>query len=376
MGGTAVDASTFPLVSADSHVNEPRKLWWDGLPGSMREKAPARLVPDNDGSWSMWKHEQTTPTQAQQDLQEEQARNQANDLNYRYKIMHEDGIAGECVFPTIGLYVWDLEDPQLGRACCEVYNDWIADTIESKSPRHRCAGIIPTWSIDDALAELRRIKALGLGAPMLPLRGMPYEYNHRYWEPLWDAIEEEGMPVVMHQGTGHDMLFYRGPGAAVANLLATQSMAPRTTGLLAMSGVLENHPGLQFIMVETNAGWISWAMDTLDWYYDAFQLNPGWVKPILKEKPSFYVKRQIHGTFQKDFTGVNNIPLTGAAPVMWGSDYPHGEGTYPHSRKVVRECCDGLSEADARAVVRGTAIEVFGFDPDAVATVCPAAPGA
>ncbi len=206
---------------------------------------------------------------------------------------------------------------------------------------------------------------------MLPLRGMPHEYNHRYWEPLWDAIEETGMPVVMHQGTGHDMLFYRGPGAAVANLLATQSMAPRTAGLLAMSGVLENHPGLQFVMVETNAGWISWAMDTLDWYYDAFQLNPGWVKPILKEKPSFYVKRQIHGTFQKDFTGVNNIPLTGAAPVMWGSDYPHGEGTYPHSRKVVREVCDGLTDAQARAVVGGTAIELFGFDPDAVSTVCP-----
>ena len=75
-------------------------------------------------------------------------------------------------------------------------------------------------------------------------------------------------------------------------------------------------------------------------------------------------------------TGVHNIALTGAAPVLWGSDYPHAEGTYPHSRKVVREMCAALSEADARAVVRGTAIEVFGFDPDAVATVCPAAPGA
>src|SRR5271163_2222007 len=69
----------------------------------MREQAPARLVPDNDGPWSMWKHEQTTPTQAQQDLQQERLRNQANDLNYRYKIMHDDGIAGECVFPTIGV---------------------------------------------------------------------------------------------------------------------------------------------------------------------------------------------------------------------------------------------------------------------------------
>jgi len=63
------------------------------------------------------------------------------------------------------------------------------------------------------------------------------------------------------------------------------------------------------------------------------------------------------------------------APVMWGSDYPHGEGTYPHSRKVVREMCDGLPQAQARAVVGGTAIELFGFDPAAVATVCPPSVG-
>ena len=76
-------------------------------------------------------------------------------------------------------------------------------------------------------------------------------------EALIDAaIAETGLPVVMHQGSGHDMLFYRGRGATVSNLLATQSMAPRTAGLLAMSGVLENHPDLHFVFVETNAAWI------------------------------------------------------------------------------------------------------------------------
>jgi predicted TIM-barrel fold metal-dependent hydrolase len=362
-----VDASSLPLISADSHVNEPRLLWWDALPESMRGAAPARIRPTEEGAWEMGKHSETDKTQAQIDRDNEMSRMEVNDLAYRLKIMAADGLNGECVFPTIGLYIWDLEDAELGQACCEIYNDWIYDTIESKSDRHRCSGLIPTWNIEQAVKEVRRIAPMGL-YPMLPVRGVPHEYNHKYWEPLWDAIEETGQPIVLHQGTGHDMLFYRGPGAAVSNLLATQSMAPRSAGLLSTSGVLERHPGLHFVFVETNAAWISWAMDTLDFYYDSFQEYAGWVKPILPEKPSHYIREQIHGTFQWDPTGVNNINRTGVKPLMWGSDYPHAEGTYPHSRKIVVELCEPLDEADARAMVGGTAVDLFGFDREAVST--------
>jgi predicted TIM-barrel fold metal-dependent hydrolase len=363
-----MDTSTIPLISGDSHVNEPRKLWWDNLPASMRDKAPARIRPSEEGAWEMKRHDATSLTQAQKDREEEAARNEQNDLGYRLKVMREDGISAECVFPTIGLYVWDMDDASMGEACCEIYNDWIFDSIESKSARHSCAGLIPTWNIESALREIRRISAMGLGSIMLPLRGVPHEYNSPEWEPVWDAVEEAGLPVVMHQGSGHDMLFYRGPGAAVANLLATQSMAPRSAALLTTSGALERHPGLHVVFVETNAAWISWAMDTLDSYYDAFLAQPGWVRPLLKEKPSHYISRQIHSTFQWDPTGLNNVSRTGTAPLLWGSDYPHSEGTYPHSRKIVQEQFEAMSLADATAILGGTATSLFNFDPQLVTT--------
>jgi predicted TIM-barrel fold metal-dependent hydrolase len=363
-----MDTSQVTLVSADAHVNEPRSLWWDGLPASMRDSAPARIRPSEEGAWEMKSHDATTLTQAQKDLREERERNEANNLDYRLKVMREDGISAECVFPTIGLYLWELEDAELGQACCEIYNDWIYDTLESKSKRHSCAGLIPTWDMDAAVREVRRIESMGLGSIMLPLRGVPYEYNSPEWEPLWSAVEEAGLPVVMHQGSGHDMLFYRGPGAAVANLLATQSMAPRTAGLLATSGALERHPGLHVVFVETNGAWLSWAMDTLDSYYDAFLAIPGWVRPELKEKPSHYLANQVHCTFQWDPTGIRNIERTGVRALLWGSDYPHSEGTYPNSRRMVQELCAGMTDADAQAILGGTATELFNFDPELVAT--------
>jgi len=373
-----VDTSTLPLVSADSHVAEPRFLWRDQLPESMRDQAPKTIVPSDEGSWELVEHRkgstsalrvpgETSEQQALRERAEERQRLAALEPDARLEVMKEDGIAAECIFPSIGLHIWMMTDASVGQACCEIYNDWIYDQLESKSPRWRCAGLIPTWTIDGAVKEVKRIAALGLGAAMLPLVGAP-EYNDPYWEPLWDAIEESGLPTVMHQGTGHSMLFYRGPGAAVTNLLATQSMAPRTAGLLSTSGVLERHPSLHFVFVEVNASWIAWSMDTLDYYYDAFQRyqddwGRNWVRPVLAEKPSFYIHRQVHATFQDDPSALATIERTGVEALLWGSDYPHEESTYPESRSTVQRLFGSLDAADAARIVGGTAAEVFHFEP-------------
>ena len=145
----------------------------------------------------------------------------------------------------------------------------------------------------------------------------------------------------MHQGTGHDMIFYRGWGSATANLLTTQSMAARATALLSCGGVLERYPALHVVLVEVNAGWMAWTMSTLDEYYQAHE---HWSKPKLAELPSHYIRRQIHATFQQDAVAIHNIPLTGADCLLWGNDYPHPESTYPNSNKVLDDVLAGVPD--------------------------------
>jgi predicted TIM-barrel fold metal-dependent hydrolase len=163
----------------------------------------------------------------------------------------------------------------------------------------------------------------------------------------------------MHQGTGHDMIFYRGWGSATANLLATQSMAAHTTALLSCGGVLERHPQLHFVLVEVNAGWLAWAMSTLDQYYLA---HAHWSKPKLRELPSAYIRRQIHATFQDDPVAIHNIPLTGTDALLWGNDYPHPESTYPESNAVLTQLLEDVDEADARRVTSTNTAALFDFD--------------
>jgi len=369
--------TTVPLISADSHVEEPTRLWSENLSADMVARLPAELGADFHAASQFAQRigveefydarEVTDAALAAGAADGDALRELTVDVDRRFAIMRRDGISGECIYPTSGLYVWNIEDPELGTACCRLYNDWVYDRLESRSPRFRCAGMIPTWDVAGAIAEVERIAALGMAAAMLPLVGTP-EYNHRQWQPLWHVIEETGLPVVMHQGSGHDMLFYRGPGASVSNLLATQSMAPRGASLLATSGVLAAHPELHFVFVETNAGWLSWAMSTVDYYSRAFQEYEGWVKPVLPEPPSVYMARQIHGTFQYDPVAIGALGFTGAAPLLWGSDFPHAEGTYPRSRETVAELFAGVPIEQASAMVGGTAANLFGFDPSVLTT--------
>ena len=136
----------------------------------------------------------------------------------------------------------------------------------------------------------------------------------------------------MHQGTGHDMIFYRGWGSATANLLATQSMAARATALLSCGGVLERLPD-----AARGARGGQCRMDGMD-HEHARRVLPSaqdWSKPKLQELPSHYIRRQIHATFQQDAVAIHNIALTGADCMLWGNDYPHPESTYPNSNKVL-----------------------------------------
>ncbi|MAG31078.1 MAG: hypothetical protein CL908_09340 [Deltaproteobacteria bacterium] len=372
-----MDLASLPLISGDSHVEEPSSLWYENLTPKMREALPAELGPANQTALQFAKRigiagaeETKGVTEAAEaagatDVEGLQAL--TVDLERRLAVMREDGLSGECIYPTAGLFVWSIADAAVGEACCRLYNDWIHDRMETRSPRFRCAGLIPTWDVDVAVAEVEHIASLGLAAAMLPLVGTP-PYNHRRWAPLWRAIEEAGLPVAMHQGSGHDMLFYRGPGAAVANLLATQSMAPRATALLATSGVLADHPGLHFVFVEANTAWLAWTMCTVDNYYEAFQEYEGWVRPLLPEKPSTYMARQIHGTFQIDPVAIDNLRTTGVAPLLWGSDFPHAEGTYPNSRQRVIEMGEEIDIDSGADIFGGTAARLFKFDPDVLTT--------
>lgn len=363
-----MDAAELPKISADSHVDEPHDLWFDRMPPPLRDRAPRRIQASADGGWRLvvdgsdigWEGVSTKAEAQALDAE----RIAVITTEAREAMMRNDGLNGEIVYPTIGLYAYAIDDAEVGSAACRVYNDWILERLGGH-PRIRVAAMLPTWDAEMAITEVARMAPHeSVGGLLLPLVGTP-EWNLPQWEPLWAAIAETGRPAVMHQGTGHDMIFYRGWGSPTANLLTTQSMAPRAAALLSCSGVLERHPDLHVVMVEVNAGWMAWAMSTLDHYH---RDHAHWSKPELAEPPSAYLRRQVHATFQDDPVAINNLGLTGVDCLLWGNDYPHPESTYPDSNRVLDGLLAGVSEADARAMTSGNAQRLFGFSSEILRT--------
>jgi len=357
-----VDAATSSKISADSHVDEPHDLWYERMDRDKRDRAPRRIQSGGEGGWTLvvddspvgWDNKS-----AEEAAAAEQERTAAVSPDARLEMLRTDFVNAEIIYPTIGLYAWNVEDPTVGRQACRVYNDWILERLGGVE-RIRLAAMIPTWDLAMAIDEVERLGAHeSVGGLLLPLVGTP-EWNSQEWEPLWGAVQATGKPAVMHQGTGHDMIFYRGWGSATTNLLTTQSMAPRAAGLLSCGGVLARHPDLHVVMVEVNAGWMAWTMSTLDEYYLAHR-DIGWTKPILPELPSHYLRRQVHATFQDDPVAIHNIPLTGTDCLLWGNDFPHPESTYPNSNQVLDALLKDVTDADADAVVFDNARRLFGF---------------
>jgi predicted TIM-barrel fold metal-dependent hydrolase len=375
-----VDVSVLPKISADAHVNEPHDLWFTRLAEELRDAAPHRIQTEEDGGWRLVVNgalDESGGSQRSADglseghstagaamraaLAEEDRQREADAaVDVRLTMMRTDGLNAEMVYPTIGLYVYGVDRSDVGIASCRVYNDWIHERLGDDCARIRYAALIPTWDVATAITEVERVAQWrGVGAAMLPLVGT-LSWKMPEWEPLWSAISEAGVPVVMHQGTGHSMIFFRGWGSPTANLLATQSMASWTSALLSCGGVLERHPDLHFVLVEVNAGWMAWTMSTLDEYFLAHQAQAR--KPHLPELPSHYLRRQVHATFQRDPIAVACREFTGVECLLWGNDFPHAEGTFPHSAKVLEDLLTGVDPLQAARITGQNALEIFGFD--------------
>ena len=152
----------------------------------------------------------------------------------------------------------------------------------------------------------------------------------------------------------------RGPGGAVINyLLGAQLDGPMVILMLAAGGALDRFPGLRIVTVETGAAWLGWIMTQADSIYEDHSM---FARPKLSMKPSELIRRQCHATFMYDPVAINNRHITGIETLMWGNDYPHPEGTWPISQEVAAKQFDGVSDDDVKAIVGGTAAEVFGFD--------------
>jgi predicted TIM-barrel fold metal-dependent hydrolase len=315
------------------------------------------------------------------------------DSDRRIAELERDGIVAEVLFPnTIPPFFPSgalVAPAPTGSeyahrwAGLQAHNRWLADFCADTPGRRAGVAQILLNDVDDACAEARFAHEAGLfGGILLP--GVPP--NHEVaplwsdvYEPLWSLCEDLDVVVNHHSGGGLPAFDLADPAARAVMLVEIPIYAHRALWALIFAGVFERHPKLKFVLTEQGTGWVPGTLQNLDWFAKRMRITTaaehqfgGAAVAKLSLTPTEYFRRNcwIGASFLRPVESELRHDV-GVGRIMWGSDYPHTEGSYPYSREALRAAFAGAPEAEVRPMVAGTAASVYGFDLnalDAIAT--------
>lgn len=357
--------------SADSHFLEPADLWSANAPASVAHLMP-RSEKDPGGEWETVSIEgrsfrRRLPRGKLLEIRDASMRPPgARDPRLRLADLDREGVWAEVVFPSLGQWNASFRSPELLREATKVSNDWAHDTIMATSPRLLPTAQLPLLVVDDAVDELQRAASMGFVAAFMTVSPHPQapDYNHDVWEPLWAAAEEAGMVLAIHVGSEpvdrlageRPVCFaYSGPGATVMNYAETAFGGQRAAVKLVSCGALDRHPNLRVFIAEAGAGWVPYMADRMEESYRQ-HLH---IRPTLSRSPREILYSQVYVSFQHDLSGVTTMTANGYRNVMWGSDYPHMEGTFGHTQETLHELFDDVDPSVRRRITVEAFQELF-----------------
>ncbi len=369
-GEAPMSTPTPAILSADSHITEPPDTYTGRIEARYRDQAPHMVRDEKLGDlFAIPGMKRPVPmglvAAAGKDPKDitifgpkfEDLHRGGWDPDARLAEQNADGVAGEILYPTVGMLICNHDDFDYKKACFDAYNLWIAEYCSAHPDRLFGVGQTAVVDVASAIEDLRRIKELGLRGVMMP--GVPQhsDYQDEIYDPLWEAAIDLGLPLSFHILTTKDVQV-RGP--AINNFLGIIRGCQDIIGTLIFGGVFERHPRLQVVCVEADAGWVPHYMYRMD---HAFKRHRYWLKPgaELSRLPSEYFRENIYVTFQDDHVAFQMTDLCNPRRLMWASDFPHSDSTWPWSRQVIEEQTAKLTPQERQWILHDNVAELYGL---------------
>ena len=324
-----------------------------------------------------------------------------HDVYERLRDMDRDGVAAEVVYhgsqngqcfpfinPSAGTFnalifspVGSAHELELAAVGQRMYNRWLADQCSVEPERHAGLAQLPMWDIEAAVEELEWASSAGLRGVNFPAPKLGVKpYDDHAWERFWSVCEERGLTLSTHDGAGIDDVSVQAPHS---NLVAQMEELPRKLlPRMIFGGLFERHPKLRLVLTELQQPLTLWWTQTSARYDALWEANWRRIGRQVPRKPSEYLLSNV-------FLGqslLHQLPreVTAAvrdgyaANILWGSDYPHMEGTFRHpaddaeetmSSLALRSAFSGAPPALAKGMIGANAVNVYGLDAEKLAGV-------
>jgi predicted TIM-barrel fold metal-dependent hydrolase len=363
----------YVVISADTHAG--------GSHAQYREYLDPAYVDDFDA----WRAKYKNPFR---DLRDTSGRVRNWDEERRWQEQGEqDGVVGEVIFPnTVPPFFPSFvlfaappapEDYEHRLAGVRTHNRWLVDFCNEHPERRAGVGQIFLNDLDDALDDTRWIKEHGLrGGILLP--NVPPDVKwvrplyDPYYDPLWRLCEDLDIPVQCHGGTGNPA-YGALPAANLLYITETGFYSQRPFVHLILGGVFDRFPKLKLVLTEMGCSWIPGVVDQLDDVINSIRntRSIGELRytddDVLQLTATEYLQRNVWvGASQPRPADAAARAVLGEHRFMWGSDYPHDEGTYPFTKDHLRQVFSDTSPGELQEILAGNAASLFGFDLDAL----------
>ncbi len=367
------------IIDSDGHIVEPRAVWEQYTEPEFRERM-IQVRRNRDGMDELFidgenRSRPSLPVAASMvpgglaDL--ERARQLTwddvprggFDPRERLKVMDREGIDVAVLYPSLWLLYGDLTDPKLAAAACRAYSNWMADFCRQSPARLYGVAPMPLQDVAEAVREMRRVvKELGYKAVFVrpnPFNGR--RLNDSAYDPFWREAQELDVAVAVHGSFGtrmptmgadryHDPFFFH----MVCHPFEQQAACMD----IICGGVLAKFPRLRIAFLESGIGWLGYWLDRMDSHFEKMHSYVS----FLKMKPSEYFIEQCYLTIDPDERTLGAMVALGVGRnVLWGSDFPHFDCTFPGVLDEVRHALEPLSENERNLILTENALRFYGL---------------
>jgi predicted TIM-barrel fold metal-dependent hydrolase len=382
---------TYRTVDADQHLNPPQTFWADYLPSHLKELAP-RIEHGEDADYIVFEGQRRKlnlmNAQAGRTGKEFKMEGRVSDVRLgnhdaaaRIADMDMDGVDAAVLYgggpigsSNVELYIESFR----------AYNRYLKDFCDYD--RRRLCGVayIPMRDPEESVKMLREAAAMGFTAVNIPgfpqrkdttralsntgasesmaaqaaaLTGDPMgekQYDDPEWDPFWAAAVELNVGLTVH--LGGRIVRFTNKRRLLSDMLMSKFAMGEVVSILIYGGVFDRFPDLRFATIESGGGWMAFASDYMD---RTWEKQRYWIGSELKNPPSYYMDRNIFTSFIHDRVAIETRHLPGAKNIMWSTDYPHSETTFPDSAQWIERIFAGVPEADKHMILAERARRFF-----------------
>lgn len=357
------------VIDADGHITEPPVLWAEYVEPAFRERAPHPTLDASgkpcmiiDGRPAMT-HAMLLTLGPDYAVSEYKAEPGGWDPASRISALDSEGIDAAVLFPSIGLYFSDVGDVQLMAALCRGYNDWLADYCRHAPDRLFGVAMLPLVDIAASIGELTRAtEQLGFRGAFF--RPNPYAgrmIHDPAYEPFWECAEALGVPITVHEGLSDSAPTLgreRFSNPAMLHVLSHPFEQMSACAGLILNGVLDRHPKLKIVFLESGSGWLPYWLERMDSHWDTWRK----ILPAIRMKPSEYFKRQCMISTEPDDDVVDAVVQhVGDDNIVWASDYPHPDAHFPGAVTLTLESMRNVPLASREKIFSTNAARLYGI---------------